>query len=45
MATEEEGTHDTLDAQGTQVIHAIEGIEDEDPITGGLITNVISTGS
>lgn len=41
---EEDGTHDTQGADpipGTQVIHAIEGIEDidEDPIIGGRITN------
>lgn len=42
VAMEEDGTHDTLDAQGTQVIHAIEDIEDVDPIThGGHITNGI----
>ena len=43
VVTEEDGTHDTLDAHGTQVIHAIEGIEDidEDPITGGHITNAL----
>jgi len=40
VATEEEGTHDTLDAHGTQVIHAIEGIEEGDHIIhGGHITN------
>ena len=39
---EEDGTHDTQGADpipGTQVIHAIEGIEDVDPITDGVITN------
>ena len=36
---EEDGTHDTQVAQCTQVIHAIEGIEDVDPITDGVITN------
>ena len=41
VVMEEDGTHDTLDAHGTQVIHAIEGIEgiDEDPITDGVLTN------
>ena len=36
---EEDGTQDTQVALGTQVIHAIEGIEDVDPITDGVITN------
>ena len=40
VATEEEGTHDipdTVDAHGTQVIHAIEGIEET--LTDRGITN------
>ena len=43
VVMEEDGTHDTLDAHGTQVIHAIEGIEDidEDHIIGGHITNAL----
>jgi hypothetical protein len=40
VATEEEGTPDT---HGTQVIHAIEGIEDEGPTIGGPITNALQT--
>ena len=42
VATEEEGTADILGmvAHGTQVIHAIEGIEDATQVTdGGHITN------
>ena len=37
VVMEEDGT--TPDAHGTQVIHAIEGIEDVEPISGGHITN------
>ena len=43
VVMEEDGTHDTLDdTHGTQVIHAIEGIEGVDPIIhGGHITNAL----
>ena len=36
---EEDSTQDTQVAQGTQVTHAIEGIEDVGPIIDGVITN------
>ena len=41
VVTEEDSTLDTQVGQGTQVIHATLGIEEEDLITGGRITNGI----